>query len=211
MSYAAPSQSSGSATFTVGTEAAFLAHLEKQSDRRRSAADTHEDIAWLTGDHAPPSEQKHFSRRNYVRKTFTYDAATGLLETLPKADRGMRRRVVPTEDIMSVVEYTHTMLNHAGWDATWDAVKKDYYGILRGDVNFLLKRCVRCSNDPRKRPKGAHRPPSDNSPAAGYSGGAQSLPSLAQYHAEIGYHQGEADFEQHEQYPAYQHPDSPGH
>ncbi len=57
--------------------------------------------------------------------------------------------------IADVVELVHKENGHAGWDATWKDVSSSYYGILRSDVIFLLKRCQICAENPRKRPKGS--------------------------------------------------------
>jgi hypothetical protein len=60
--------------------------------------------------------------------------------------------------IADVVETIHENNGHAGWDTTWKDVSNSYYGILRSDIIFLLKRCEICSKNPLKRPKGAPAP-----------------------------------------------------
>lgn len=68
--------------------------------------------------------------------------------------RGDNYRIVVTDDtIADVVEFVHQAKGHAGWDVTWKDISASYYGILRMDVIFLLKRCPICANDPSKRPK----------------------------------------------------------
>lgn len=57
--------------------------------------------------------------------------------------------------IADVVDFVHNGNGHAGWDATWKDVSNLYYGILRSDVIFLLKRCQICASNPSKRPKGS--------------------------------------------------------
>ncbi len=57
--------------------------------------------------------------------------------------------------IADVVDFVHKGNGHAGWDATWKDVSNLYYGILRSDVIFLLKRCQICASNPSKRPKGS--------------------------------------------------------
>ena len=53
------------------------------------------------------------------------------------------------------VQYEHHRIGHLGWDATWRVISESYYGILRADVIFLLKRCLVCATNPAKRPKGS--------------------------------------------------------
>ncbi len=63
------------------------------------------------------------------------------------------RVVIVLESIADVVETMHIRNNHLGWDATWRDVSSAYYGILRSDVIFLLKRCRVCAHNPSKRAK----------------------------------------------------------
>jgi hypothetical protein len=146
------------ATFTLGTREAFLQYLNATPNSRRvtkSEKDTL--IEWLTNPHKRPSSQEEFSRRNYVRKTFSWDEKTQYLLAVAKKDGGKNRVVVTTDMIVDVVEIVHTDNGHAGWDATWKDVSTSYYGILRSDVIFLLKQCHSpiCADNPSKRPKGS--------------------------------------------------------
>ncbi|CAI6334664.1 unnamed protein product [Periconia digitata] len=63
--------------------------------------------------------------------------------------------------IAGIVEIVHNNNGHAGWDTTWKKISSSYYGILRADVIFLLKKCHICANDARKRPKGSNNNISD--------------------------------------------------
>ncbi|KAL8367154.1 hypothetical protein RB599_010244 [Gaeumannomyces hyphopodioides] len=142
-------------TSSPATKAAFSNYLETHPNKRRvTPVERGELIGWLTNLHAPPSSQKEFSRRNYVRKTFAWDEDGQMLVAVSK--NGQENRAVITEDnIIEVVELVHTSNGHAGWDATWRDVSRSYYGIMRADVIFLLKRCDICVSNPRKRPKGS--------------------------------------------------------
>ncbi|KAK4450246.1 hypothetical protein QBC34DRAFT_403135 [Podospora aff. communis PSN243] len=142
-------------TSSPATRAAFLTYLETHPNNRRiTRGERDELIGWLTNHHAPPSSQKEFSRRNYVRKTFVWDVDGQVLAAVSKDGRG-NRPVITEDNIIEVVELVHTSNGHAGWDATWRDVSRSYYGIMRADVIFLLKRCEVCVADPRKRPKGS--------------------------------------------------------
>ncbi|KAH7016440.1 uncharacterized protein B0I36DRAFT_389017 [Microdochium trichocladiopsis] len=143
-------------TSSPATQAAFSNYLETHPNKRRvTRLEREELIGWLTNHHAPLSSQKEFSRRKDVRKTFTWDQDGQMLAAVSK--NGGEKRTVITEDcIIEVVELVHTTNGHAGWDATWRDVNHSYYGIMRADVIFLLKRCDICVSNPRKRPKGSN-------------------------------------------------------
>ena len=68
-------------------------------------------------------------------------------------DNNEHRVVITLESIVDVVKAMHIQINHLGWGATWRDVSSAYYGILRSDVIFLLKRCYVCAHDPSKRAK----------------------------------------------------------
>ncbi|KAK3934546.1 hypothetical protein QBC46DRAFT_73939 [Diplogelasinospora grovesii] len=144
-------------TFSPGTRAAFAQYVENTATSRRlTLDDCHSIIDWLSHPNASrPVSQKDWSRRNYVRKTFAWLVNEQELVALAKKDNERDRRVVTVEKIVDIVNYVHTSNRHAGWDATWRDVSGSYYGILRSDVIFLLKRCVVCAHNPRKRPKGS--------------------------------------------------------
>ncbi|KAK5998035.1 hypothetical protein PT974_00405 [Cladobotryum mycophilum] len=103
---------------------------------------------------ARPSTQKEFSRRNYARKSYKWDESTQTLIAAPNKSKEKDREVVTDDMIVDIVEQVHIHNHHSGWDATWKDISASYYGIMRVDVIFLLKQCVVCANDPRKRPKG---------------------------------------------------------
>lgn len=141
--------------FSSSTRAIFLQYLhENPNNRRVSQAEKENLIEWLTNPHLRPSSQKDFSRRNYVRKTFSWDKEARILLAAAKEDKDKNRRVVTEDMIADIVEFVHENNGHTGWDATWKDVSSSYYGIPRADVVFLLKRCQRCVENPRKRPKG---------------------------------------------------------
>ena len=109
-------------------------------------------LGWLRDDARKPTSQKEFNRRNYVRKTFSLDPQTHTLVT-SASSRKKSRIVVPDDMILRTVGLIHVKSNHAGWDATWKRISDGYYGILRSDMIFLLKRCEYCSRHPNRRPK----------------------------------------------------------
>ena len=142
--------------FSASTEAAFLQHLmETPNSRRVSSIERVSLIDWLRGSHSPPSSQKEFSRRNYVRKTFSWEENTQTLYAAPKKKGDRPRLVVTEENILETVEKVHQENGHAGWNITWSDISQAFYGILRTDVIFLLRQCQVCAINPRKRPKGS--------------------------------------------------------
>lgn len=143
-----------STTFSQDTKDTFLQYLYENPNKRRvSQAEKNNLIQWLTNPDRRPSSQQEFSRRNYARKTFSWDINTQSLLTIPV--KGGKGRMVVTDDTIAyVVELVHNNNGHAGWDATWKDISTSYYGILRADVIFLLKQCQVCADNPRKRPKG---------------------------------------------------------
>jgi hypothetical protein len=142
-------------TLNQNTKSVFLQYIhENPNSRRVSLAEKDNLIRWLTNAGARPSSQKEFSRRHYVQKTFTWDETSYILLAIAKKDGDKNREVVTEDMIPDIVELVHESNGHAGWDATWKDISSSYYGILRADVIFLLKRCQICAENPRKRPKG---------------------------------------------------------
>lgn len=142
-------------TFTSHTKSAFLQYVYAHpSSRRISLAEKENLIGWLTDSRKEPHDQKEFSRRYYAKKTFAWDEDNRTLIAIAK-ENCEKGRIVVTEDLIAtLIERVHNENGHAGWDATWRDVSNSYYGILRSDVNFLLKQCQICAGNPRKRPKG---------------------------------------------------------
>lgn len=152
-------------SFPPDVRAAFTRLLSEKPSTRRVSVDSKQDIiTWLINPHKRPCSQEEFSRRNYVRRNFTWDENTRILFTTEKDDKQKPRVVITTDAIIDIVENTHEMNGHAGWDATWKDINNSYYGILRSDVNFLLKTCRVCAQNPIKRPKASasSRVPSDS-------------------------------------------------
>ena len=149
--------SKSSVNFSSNTRTAFLNYVrENPNNRRVSQKEREIIIEWLTNPSKRPTSQKEFSRRNYVRKTFAWDVNTQSLLAVGKTSEDKCRTVVTDDLIVDVVESAHEQNDHLGWDATWRDVSTSYYGILRSDVIFLLKRCQLCAQDPSKRPKGSN-------------------------------------------------------
>lgn len=145
-----------STTFTQYTKDAFDLYLQQNPNKRRvSLAEKENMIEWLTSRQKRPSTQEEFSRRHYIRKTFSWNQSTNTLFTIAKKGVGRRKIVVTENNITEVVEMVHNNNGHTGWDATWKSVNNAYYGILRADVIVLLKNCQICLHDPRKQPKGS--------------------------------------------------------
>ncbi|KAJ5775209.1 uncharacterized protein N7511_000220 [Penicillium nucicola] len=140
--------------FTQKTKEDFLQHvLENPSSRRISRHDPENLLEWLTNPSKRPTSQTEFSRRNYVRKTFTWDKNSQSLLAKPKNGEEGNRLVICEDRIADTVEWVHESSGHAGWDSTWKNISTSYYGILRSDVIFLLKQCQICAHDPSKRSK----------------------------------------------------------
>ena len=143
-------------TFSESIKAAFSQYMREQPSQRR-VSDNEKDamIEWLTDSNKRPASQEEFSRRNYIRKTFSWDVETSLLLAAAKKDGDRPRVVVTTNMVADIIEGVHENNGHAGWDATWRDISNSYYGIMRSDVIFLLRRCQVCSKNPSKRPKSA--------------------------------------------------------
>lgn len=140
--------------FSPSVRVEFLQYIhENPNNRRVSQTERKLLIEYITSTESHPASQQESSRRHYVRKSFIWDAERGSLRTVPKVAQTKDREVVMIDNIVDVVEAVHKSNGHAGWDATWRAVSNLFYGILRADVIFLLKRCPVCARDPRKRPK----------------------------------------------------------
>ena len=143
------------AALDADTKAQFFNHISLNPNSRRvSLADRKAMIEWLTSCGKRPSNQKEFSRRNYVKRTFSWDEVTKELWAVDESNNG-KRLVITEESIPDVVETVHVQNHHQGWDATWKEVRFRYYGILRADLIFLRKRCQVCTLDPKKQPKQA--------------------------------------------------------
>jgi hypothetical protein len=144
--------------FNQETINAFDEYLNSHPNNRRVTPDDYADIvSWLTDPNRHPADQEEHSRRHYVKRTFSYDQSTSILFSFgPSKD--LPRPVVGVNKIAHHVQYIHVSIGHLGWDATWRQVSASCYGILRADVIFLLKRCLVCAGNPRKRPKGSNQP-----------------------------------------------------
>lgn len=146
-------------SFSSSTRSAFLEYVRKNLNNRRvSQADKEVIIEWLMDPSKRPSSQQEFSRRNYVQKSFVWDENLRCLLAIGKTSEDKHRIVVAEDAIVDVVESVHEQNDHLGWDATWRNVSTSYYGILRSDVIFLLKKCQVCAQDPSKRPKASTTP-----------------------------------------------------
>ena len=154
--------------FNFQVLAEFAEHLNNtlQNPRRISDEDYQDISQWLTNSDRRPQKQSEHSRREYVRRTFGFDKdeynEPQLVNISPTYQR--KRPVVTIPNIPRVVEFVHQINGHRGWDTTWENVRDRYYGILRADVIFLLKRCPVCLNNPSKRPKGQKQPEDQERP-----------------------------------------------
>ncbi len=147
--------------FSPSVRVEFLQYIHQNPNSRRVSQTERELlIEHITSTVSQPANQRESSRRHYVRKNFIWDAEGGSLRAVPKGTQTKDREVVTMDNIVGVVEAVHRSNAHAGWDATWREVSSSFYGILRADVIFLLKRCPVCARDPRKRPK-SHLPTMD--------------------------------------------------
>ncbi|KAI1323736.1 hypothetical protein F5Y16DRAFT_382986 [Xylariaceae sp. FL0255] len=141
-------------TFICGTRSSFMEHLrEHPNSRRVSEAEKNNILGWLRDVSKRPTCQKDFNRRNYVQRSFSWNEITQSLVATAKSSQENDRLVVTEDKIFETVEPVHLQNQHAGWDATWKIISCTYYGILRSDMIFLLKRCEFCSRNPNRRPK----------------------------------------------------------
>jgi hypothetical protein len=147
--------SSQTEPFSVETRAAFLKHIESTSQQRNariSPTEKQEIIDWLTHSGRKPSCRNEMNRRTWIRRNFTWDDEKKRL--LYGAGK-KKRKVISTNEIVSVVERTHKKTKHGGVTPTWIPIRKKYHGVLQVDIGFLLKRCEVCAHLPAKRAKGA--------------------------------------------------------
>ncbi|KAI3328111.1 hypothetical protein HD806DRAFT_350487 [Xylariaceae sp. AK1471] len=146
----------GYATFKSLTQASFGQYLEDHPNNRRvTSSEKGNILSWLKDFSRHPSSQKEFNRRNYVQKTFSWDGNTHNLIAVARSSKEKDRIVVTEDMILPIVELVHMENDHAGWDATWKILSNTYYGILRSDMIYILKRCEKCSRNPTRRPKRA--------------------------------------------------------
>jgi hypothetical protein len=140
--------------FSPSVRVEFAQYLrENPNNRRVSQPESDRWIDWIRNAAVQTSTQQESSRRHYIRKTFIWDAEEQRLLAVPKVAQAQYREVVTEDRILDVVETVHRNNGHAGWDTTWEDIRRTFYGILRADVIFLLKRCQICVHDIRKRPK----------------------------------------------------------
>lgn len=148
--------SSHTSIFSSSVREAFAQYIQQfPNNRRISQAEATTIIEWLTTrDASKPSSQQESSRRHYIRKHFVWDSTEARLCALVRGKEAEAKKEVVTQDrIADMVEAIHVGNGHGGWDATWNDTTNSYYGILRADVIFLVKQCIICAQDPRKRPK----------------------------------------------------------
>ena len=55
------------------------------------------------------------------------------------------RYVVPESEAFDTITNEHLQLLHAGRTKTWDIIQQKFYGIKRGDVEFIIKLCKNCA------------------------------------------------------------------
>ncbi|MCJ1449497.1 MAG: hypothetical protein MMC23_010017 [Stictis urceolatum] len=141
-------------TFTSEARSDFVEYLRQNPNKRRiSKAEMENIIDWLTDPERQPISQQEYSRRNYVRRVFSYDENKRSIYAVDKNKEARKRLVITEDKIAEAVDLAHQNNAHGGWDATWRDISSSCYGILRSDVIFLLKRCQTCAQIPYKRPK----------------------------------------------------------
>lgn len=146
--------------FGTDTKTHLLHRIRSNPNSRLiSLEDRQAIIDWLIDNGKCPSNQKEFSRRNYVRKITDWDEETQILWT--KGESQDQRRLVATEESISgVIEAIRIQDCHQGWDTTWKDVSSKYYGVLRAELILLLKHCRVCAQDPKTQPKHGRSSPS---------------------------------------------------
>ncbi|KAL7908324.1 hypothetical protein GGI35DRAFT_58400 [Trichoderma velutinum] len=139
-----------------GIPESFAEYLKKNPNKKRiPAVEKWKMVGWLSDLNIKPTCQKDYSKRHYAQKTYIWDANRQQLLAKARNGKESDRIVVTVEEILRVVEEVH-IKDHAGWDATWRRVSKNYCGIVRQDVIWLITNCGMCKVDPRKKSKGNH-------------------------------------------------------
>ena len=62
------------------------------------------------------------------------------------------------EEILRVIEQEYLLSKHAGQNMTWAAIRNTFYGISRGEVEYLVKQCEICHRKATNRSRGPLTP-----------------------------------------------------
>ena len=96
-------------------------------------------ISWLTNDQRTPVNQIEHSQHHYAVNSFRYNTVNDILLVLPSESHPGERQVVVQEEILRVIEQEHLLSKHAGQNMTWAVIRNTFYGISRGEVEYLVK------------------------------------------------------------------------
>lgn len=90
------------------------------------------------------------NQRNYAHTN--YQLVDGQVFRKPDLKNDFpARSAVCDGEIFNIIQKFHVSLEHAGYQKTYKAIKREYYGIVRNDVLWLLARCRTCLvNRPNK-------------------------------------------------------------
>ena len=64
------------------------------------------------------------------------------------------RLVIMESSILDIIQEEHCRVGHSGVHGTWAGISKSFYGIIRTEVMWLLKRCQVCIRQAQNRSRG---------------------------------------------------------
>ena len=58
-----------------------------------------------------------------------------------------RTLVIRENEVFDKITSIHNRLQHPGYKITYQAIKEQFYGISREDVEWLIKHCILCAQN----------------------------------------------------------------
>ena len=132
--------------------------IENKSKPRLTVTNKEDIISWLTDASRHPKDNKEANNRKQAKETFRWDSEKRILYTLPTEKHPQEREIVVESRIYEIIAYKHDLTGHAGMDATWSAIERHYYGIVRNEVRELVKKCQVCARKASNRSRGPLTP-----------------------------------------------------
>ena len=155
----APDATTAIQAFSTSARQAFETFLDDHNSRYRMSRQKRANIiSWLTNDQRTPVNQIEHSQHHHAVNSFRYDAANNILLVLPSESHPGERQVVVQEEILRVIEQEHLLSKHAGQNMIWAAIRNTFYGISRGEVEYLVKQCEICHRKATNRSRGPLTP-----------------------------------------------------
>ena len=141
--------------FNEATRTAFAAYLEVNEHRYQITDSTYEQyITYLTNALYEPSSRADQAKRAFVKTSFQMDEGGYALQACATERHKQARLVIMQSSIFDIIQEEHCRIGHAGVHPTWAAVSQGYYGIIRTEIIWLLKRCQICIRRARNRSRG---------------------------------------------------------